>query len=476
MNQGADDVVNDRYRQSMMARTMQGMDKNARLEQLQAELVGQDGQIDEVKFKQYAAADPVNAKALREAIEGPKTRWQLGQIGDGAGGTVDVLYDPMNPGTMQSIDGQPLLGGAAQTASAGQPQFGILRDAVEQVESGGDPLAVSPAGAIGPMQTMPGTLRDPGFGVAPARDGSIEEQRRVGNDYLGAMLNKYADPRLALAAYNAGPGRVDGAMSAGGGVEAALGRLPAETQAYVPKVMGRAQGGAPALPSGLGRRPKVVAAKTQADWSPMSAADVEAAGLPPGSVAQRNATTGQIQTIRLPTAASTAGGKPLTQGTVKELTSDAGRLANLTSLGSSFKNEYAGNKWGGGAENLVGRLGLPGATPGQAEWWQGYDRIKNEIRNELFGASLTDSEKRAFEASDITPDMAPSVIKANLAKQEQIIQNALKRKAGTWQAQGYNKQALNFATDGILGEDGAPAADKPQSNRLRFNPKTGKLE
>lgn len=114
MNQGSDDVVNDRYRQQMMARTVAGMDRNNQMESLQRELLGPDGQLDEVKFRQFAAIAPQEAKAFREAVEGPKTRWQLGQIGDGEGGTVDVLYDPMNPGTMQTIDGQPLLGGAAQ--------------------------------------------------------------------------------------------------------------------------------------------------------------------------------------------------------------------------------------------------------------------------------------------------------------------------------------------------------------------------
>jgi soluble lytic murein transglycosylase len=37
------------------------------------------------------------------------------------------------------------------------------------------------------MQLMPGTAADPGFGVAPAKDGSPQENVRVGKDYLGAM-------------------------------------------------------------------------------------------------------------------------------------------------------------------------------------------------------------------------------------------------------------------------------------------------
>lgn len=304
MNQGADDVVNDRYRQAMMSRTMQGMDRNSQIEAMRGELLTPDGRLDEAKFRQYAAVDPQGAKDFREAINGPQTRWQLGRIGDGTGGEVDVLFDPMDPSKITTIDGQPIGGPLAGAAQQQVPQFGILRDAVEQVESGGDPLAVSPAGAIGPMQTMPGTLRDPGFGVAPARDNSIEEQRRVGNDYLGAMLNKYADPRLALAAYNAGPGRVDQAMAAGGGVDGALSRLPRETQQYVPKVLGRA-GVAQAQPMGLGRRP----AKAQGEqerYRTLTAEEVAQLGLPSGTVAQQGP-TGQIQIVNKPRDMPTAG-------------------------------------------------------------------------------------------------------------------------------------------------------------------------
>lgn len=77
-------------------------------------------------------------------------------------------------------------------------------------ESRGNPRAVSKKGAVGTMQTMPATLKNPGFGVTPARDDSDAERERVGKDYLRAMLARYPGrPDLALAAYNAGPGRAD---------------------------------------------------------------------------------------------------------------------------------------------------------------------------------------------------------------------------------------------------------------------------
>lgn len=108
MNQGADGIVNDRYRQAMMQRTMQGMDRNTQMEQARRELVKEDGTLDEARFPAYAAMDPEGAKQIRDALNGPQTRWQMGRIGDGAGGEIDVLFDPLDPSKIRTIDGQPI--------------------------------------------------------------------------------------------------------------------------------------------------------------------------------------------------------------------------------------------------------------------------------------------------------------------------------------------------------------------------------
>lgn len=96
------------------------------------------------------------------------------------------------------------------------PQDTLLQ-AVYQQESGNrhrnadGSLVTSPKGAQGVGQIMPATGRDPGFGVKPLQDDSEQENRRMSGDYLGAMLKRYnGNQILALAAYNAGPGQVDG--------------------------------------------------------------------------------------------------------------------------------------------------------------------------------------------------------------------------------------------------------------------------
>jgi hypothetical protein len=78
-------------------------------------------------------------------------------------------------------------------------------------ESGWDPNAVSPTGAIGLTQFLPSTAKDPGYGVAPLDDiHDPNEQLRGGAEYLKAMLDRYGgDTNKALAAYNGGAGNVD---------------------------------------------------------------------------------------------------------------------------------------------------------------------------------------------------------------------------------------------------------------------------
>jgi hypothetical protein len=90
-------------------------------------------------------------------------------------------------------------------------------------------LLTSEKGALGEMQVMPATSRDPGFGVKPARDDSPDELARVGRDYANTLLARYGDPKLAAIAYNMGPGATDKWLAAG----ADMSKLPRETQGYV---------------------------------------------------------------------------------------------------------------------------------------------------------------------------------------------------------------------------------------------------
>jgi soluble lytic murein transglycosylase-like protein len=81
----------------------------------------------------------------------------------------------------------------------------LLVESVIQVESNYNHYAVSPKGAQGLMQLMPGTARM--LGVSNSFDPA--ENIEAGVKYLRYLQNVYQDDRLALAAYNAGPKAVD---------------------------------------------------------------------------------------------------------------------------------------------------------------------------------------------------------------------------------------------------------------------------
>jgi hypothetical protein len=100
------------------------------------------------------------------------------------------------------------------------------------------PWAVSPAGALGLWQFMPGTARRFGLTVNNQID-----QRRLPEDlleaaavYLKALHAAFGDWSLAMAAYNAGEGRITKAMSGQGVRDYSQLDLPQETERYVYRI------------------------------------------------------------------------------------------------------------------------------------------------------------------------------------------------------------------------------------------------
>jgi peptidoglycan DL-endopeptidase CwlO len=116
----------------------------------------------------------------------------------------------------------PLIAAAAQRHGVPTP----LLTALVWQESGFRPMAVSPAGARGLTQLMPGTAQM--LGVADPHD--PVQALDGGARYLAALLRAFRSKPLALAGYNAGPGAV----------QRHRGIPPyAETQQYVRMVLAR---------------------------------------------------------------------------------------------------------------------------------------------------------------------------------------------------------------------------------------------
>lgn len=114
---------------------------------------------------------------------------------------------------------------------------------VAAVESGFNPVALSPKGAAGIWQFMPGTARQFGLVVNANQDDRFDvfKSTIAAARYLRVLHDRFGDWPLALAAYNAGPNRV------GQGLDRFNARdfwtlsrnfaLPEETRSYVPRVL-----------------------------------------------------------------------------------------------------------------------------------------------------------------------------------------------------------------------------------------------
>ena len=108
-------------------------------------------------------------------------------------------------------------------------------NAVMRVESGGRPMVaenarmISDRGAMGIMQVMPGTYAEMAADHRLGADAfNPSDNIHAGAAYLRWLKGKYAYPAL-FAAYNAGPGQVDAALTKGA-------PLPEETRAYVVRI------------------------------------------------------------------------------------------------------------------------------------------------------------------------------------------------------------------------------------------------
>jgi cell wall-associated NlpC family hydrolase len=241
----------------------------------------------------------------------------------------------------------PLVARAAQ-------KYGVspsLLAAQLQQESGFNPNAKSPAGALGIAQFMPGTAK--GFGIDPMNPAqAIDAQAK----YMHNLLSKYkGNTKLALAAYNAGSGNVDKYHG-----------IPpfAETQRYVKAILsGESQ--FPKLQGG-GAPP----AATQTATSKAPTQSLQTPTLTPGSdpTQARQSLLAYLMTNGATQASGQAGGDPnaglvslltsmptqsVPQLKVKASTPQAAAKANTNPNVSGIVNiakKYLGTpySWGGG--------------------------------------------------------------------------------------------------------------------------------
>lgn len=134
-------------------------------------------------------------------------------------------------------------------------------------------------------------------------------------------------------------------------------------------------------------------------------------------------------------------GRAMRVGDADKLDQQIGSYAALKEAALGFQDDYGGNTIGGEVENWAQGLFNTG-TPGQRDWWSNFRAADNLIRNQLFGASLTDGEKRAYEQTTVTPRMSPAEIRKNLTRRVEIARKGLERRTDRLRAAGFNEEEI----------------------------------
>lgn len=325
-------------------------------------------------------------------------------VGGGAGmGMRQPATAPTAP-PAQAV-GIPVGGPRGAPAGAGAPVAGSdtfkimigLESGGKQFAKSGAPLT-SPKGAIGIAQIMPGTAPE-----AAKLAGLPYDKARLKNDmaynfalgeaYFNKQLADFGDPRLAAAAYNAGPGAVRRAL-AKGGPDGWVNHVPRETQRYVASI-----------PGGGGQAGVRVPARTS---------------------------TGAVTPTGAPPKPQTIGEQQRQKGFVKTLELfDYDPKTGVDSISPLIKASTSGGLEKLGSEAVGFVTGK--ATPGRVALGQ-LSTLKDSMTftklREKLGAQISDADVRLV--ANTMGDIANADIPANerLAKWQNVVLPILVRGAG----------------------------------------------
>ena len=96
-------------------------------------------------------------------------------------------------------------------------------------------------------------------------------------------------------------------------------------------------------------------------------------------------------------------------------------------------------------------VNAPKVTPEAVEWWKDYQSFVAQVRNQLFGATLTPREAGDFRKFNVGPATAPDVAEDYFNRQIQIVRNAVERERAKGRARGVSEETLSAFLD--LPED-----------------------
>lgn len=140
------------------------------------------------------------------------------------------------------------------------------------------------------------------------------------------------------------------------------------------------------------------------------------------------------------------------------------------SLKNDFRPEYTNLGVAGfGGDQVLALKKKYGDNDPAVQWWTAYNEKAGQIRNKLYGASLTPNEIAEWLKIAVNPNMNGTTIQANLERQRQLEENAMFRAVGSLKGSGYSEESISGSTgypssEFKLNKPQAVLPDKPVDN------------
>lgn len=162
--------------------------------------------------------------------------------------------------------------------------------------------------------------------------------------------------------------------------------------------------------------------------------------------------SGNLEAIPGGPADLTKNGRALRQGDSDKLRASVDQFSDMARVRDSFVDDFGGAPFGlGTIENAAQGVYSGIGTPGQRDWWSDLTAMDNLIRNDLFGASLTQGEKQAYSRTTVSEGMDPKEITRNLERREDIMRGALTRYVNGLKAGGWSEPEINALVGDQMG-------------------------
>lgn len=115
-------------------------------------------------------------------------------------------------------------------------------------------------------------------------------------------------------------------------------------------------------------------------------------------------------------------------------------IQRYAELGLSFNDKYAGSIVGGPTVTAISERF--GKNKDRVNWWKNFKMLDVKLRNDLFGATLTNNEQKSWDSVTVSENSDPSFVKKAMATRAKIAQDALNRELESYSDAGYDVNRL----------------------------------